>query len=177
MYADPVVVNGMPMTVAQLADRARSLQESFDRLSMQILDQVETSERLVIAFIMRGRHVGPYPSLLGTIPPTGREIAVRTIDVLTIQDGLVSAITVVADDLGLLTQIGPITPAGRPCSRPRPPAPGRRARSRAGCGFARPARSAADADVRAGPGGGAAQPSVAALRLRRLAGRTLPRAR
>jgi hypothetical protein len=114
VYADPVVVNGTSMTVAQLADRARSLQQSFDRLSMQILDQVETSDRLVIAFIMRGRHVGPYPSPLGTIPPTGREIAVRTIDVLTIQDGLVSAITVVADDLGLLTQLNPITPAGKP---------------------------------------------------------------
>lgn len=95
MYADPVVVNGTPMTVAQLADRARSLQQSFDRLSMQVLDQVDTSDRLVIAFIMRGRHVGPYRSPGGTIPPTGRQIAVRTIDVLTIQDGRVSAITVV----------------------------------------------------------------------------------
>jgi hypothetical protein len=47
---------------------------------MQILDQVETSDRLVLAFIMRGRHAGPYPSPLGTIPPTGQEIAVRTID-------------------------------------------------------------------------------------------------
>jgi hypothetical protein len=114
VYADPVVVNGVPMTVAQLADRARSLQRSFDRLSMQILDQVETSDRLVIAFILRGRHVGPYPSPLGTIPPTGREIAVRTIDVLTIQDGLVSGIAVVADDLGLLTQLDAITPADKP---------------------------------------------------------------
>lgn len=114
VYADPVMVNGMPMTMAQLADRARSLQQSFDRLSMQILDQVETSDRLVIAFIMRGRHVGPYPSPLGTIPPTGQEIEVRTIDVLTIQDGLVSAITVVADDLGLLTQLNAIAPADKP---------------------------------------------------------------
>lgn len=114
VYANPVVINGVPMTVAQLAERARSLQQSFNRLSMQILDQIETSERLVIAFIMRGRHVGPYPSPLGTIPPTGREIAVRTIDVLTIHDGLVSAITVVADDLGLLTQLDAFTPAHKP---------------------------------------------------------------
>jgi hypothetical protein len=118
VYADPVVVNGTPMIVAQLADRARSLQQSFDRLSMQILDQIETSDRLVIAFITRERHVGPYPSPLGTIPPTGRQITVRTIDVLRIQDGLVSAITAVADDLSLLTQLHPITPAGKPRSRP-----------------------------------------------------------
>jgi hypothetical protein len=114
VYTDPVVVNGAPITVARLADRARSLQRAFDRLSMQILDQVETSDRLVLAFIMRGRHIGPYPSPLGTIPPTGRQIEVRTIDVLTIQDGLVSAITVVADDFGLLTQLDAIPPADGP---------------------------------------------------------------
>ena len=102
------------MTVAQLVDRARSLQKSFDGLSMHIVDQIETSDRLVIAFLMRGRHVGPYASPLGTIPPTGREIEVRTIDVLTVEDGLVSAIWVVADDLGLLAQLDAITLTGQP---------------------------------------------------------------
>lgn len=92
VYADPLVVNGMAMTVAQLVDRARSLQQSFDGLSMQIVDRMDTSDRLVIAFLMRGRHVGPYASPLGSIPPTGREIEVRTIDVLTVEDDLVSAI-------------------------------------------------------------------------------------
>jgi hypothetical protein len=114
VYADPLVVNGMPMTVAQLVDRARSLQQAFEGLSMQVVDQIDTSDRLVIAFLMRGRHVGPYASPLGTIPPTGREIQVRTIDVLTVEDGLVSAIWVVADDLGLLTQLDAITLAGEP---------------------------------------------------------------
>jgi len=61
---------------------------------------------------MRGRHVGPYASPLGTIPPTGGEVEVRTIDVLTVEDGLVSAIWVVADDLGLLAQLDAITLAG-----------------------------------------------------------------
>jgi predicted ester cyclase len=105
VYADPLVVNGQPMTVPQLVDRAQALQQAFEGLSMQIVDQVETSDRLVIAFIMRGRHVGPYASALGDIPPTGRAVQVRTIDVLTIDAGLVSAIWVVADDLGLLTQL------------------------------------------------------------------------
>ena len=114
VYADPLVVNGTPMTVAQLVDRARSLQKSFDGLSMHIVDQINTSDRLVIAFLMRGRHVGPYASPLGTIPPTGREIEVRTIDVLTVEDGLVSAIWVVADDLGLLTQLDAITLTDEP---------------------------------------------------------------
>ena len=39
------------------------------------------------------------------VAPTGRDIAVRTIDVLTVTRGLISAIWVVADDLGLLRQL------------------------------------------------------------------------
>ena len=105
VYADPVAVNGTEMSLAALVARARSLQQAFDQLGMDILDTVETPDRVVVAFEMRGRHVGPYASPLGTVAPTGRDIAVRTIDVLTIAGGLVTAIWVVADDLGLLRQL------------------------------------------------------------------------
>ena len=105
VYADPVVVNGTEMSLTALVARARSLQQAFDQLGMDILDTVETPDRVVVAFEMRGRHVGPYASPLGTVAPAGRDIAVRTIDVLTIAGGLVTAIWVVADDLGLLRQL------------------------------------------------------------------------
>ena len=105
VYADPVVVNGIEITVAELVGRARSLQEAFDRLGMHILDTVETPDRVVVAFLMRGRHVGPFVSPLGTVAPTRRDIEVRTIDVLTVTAGVVSAIWVVSDDLGLLRQL------------------------------------------------------------------------
>ena len=118
VYADPVVINGVPMAVAGLVDRARSLQHAFDGLSMQILDRVETPDRIVIAFIMHGRHVGPYASPLGDVSPTGRDVQVRTIDVLTLDSGLVSAIWVVADDLGMLTQLGAVGPLR---TQPQPP--------------------------------------------------------
>jgi len=92
VYADPVVVNGTELRVADLVDRARALQRAFDGLSMHILDTVETPDRVVIAFVMRGRHVGPLISPLGTVAPTHRDIEVRTIDVLIITAGVVSAI-------------------------------------------------------------------------------------
>lgn len=88
VYADPVVVNGTEMSLTALVARARSLQQAFDQLGMDIMDTVETPDRVVVAFEMRGRHIGPYSSPLGTVPPTGRDIAVRTID-----------------DLGLLRQL------------------------------------------------------------------------
>jgi SnoaL-like polyketide cyclase len=112
VYADPVVVNGTEMSLTALVARARSLQQTFDQLGMDILDIVEAPGRVVVAFVMRGRHVGSYASPLGTVAPTRRDIAVRTIDVLTVSGGLVTAIWVVADDLGLLVQLDAARPGG-----------------------------------------------------------------
>ena len=109
VYADPVVVNGAEMSLTDLVGRARMLQQAFDQLEMHIMDTVETPDRVVLAFLMRGRHVGPFHSPLGVVAPTQREIEVRTIDVLTITAGVVAAIWVVADDLGLLRQLGAVT--------------------------------------------------------------------
>jgi len=109
VYADPVQVNGAEMPVADLVHRAEMLQRAFDQLDMHIVDTVETPDRVVIAFLMRGRHVGPFESPLGVVAPTRREIEVRTIDVLTLTAGVVSAIWVVADDLGLLRRLGAVT--------------------------------------------------------------------
>ena len=109
VYADPVMVNGAETSVADLVRRARMLQQAFDQLGMHIVDAVETPDQLVVAFVMRGRHVGPFHSPLGVVAPTQREVEVRTIDVLTLTAGVVSAIWVVADDLGLLRQLGAVT--------------------------------------------------------------------
>ena len=102
------MVNGIETPVTDLVRRAGMLQRAFDQLGMHILDAVETPGRVVIAFLMRGRHVGPFLSSMGIVTPTQREIEVRTIDVLTVTTGLVSAIWVVADDLGLLRQLGAV---------------------------------------------------------------------
>jgi predicted ester cyclase len=105
VYANPVQVNGSELALTELIARARALQRAFDDLGMQILDTVEAPGRIVIAFMMRGRHTGPYVSPVGTIAPTHRAIQVRTIDVLTLTAGAVSAIWVVSDELGLLRQL------------------------------------------------------------------------
>ena len=42
---------------------------------------------------------------LGTVAPTQRDIEVRTIDVLSVTAGVISAIWVVSDDLGLVRQL------------------------------------------------------------------------
>ncbi len=109
LYTDPVVVNGAELSVADLVARARSLQGALDGLHAEVVDRVEVPGRAVVAFLMRGRHVGPLSTPLGTVAPTGRSVTIRTIDVLTVTDGRVSSIWVVSDELGLLGQLDAVT--------------------------------------------------------------------
>ena len=105
-YADPLTVNGVPFTVAGLVDRARALHGAYSGIRAEVLDVVAAPGRLVVAFVMHVRHTGPLTTPLGVLAPTGRTAAIRTIDVLAIGDGRVTGVTVVADELGLLTQLG-----------------------------------------------------------------------
>jgi ketosteroid isomerase-like protein len=105
-YADPVTVNGTPMALADLITRARVLHAAYSELGMELLDVVGTADRVVVAFVMHARHTGPLATPLGLVAATGRPVTVRTIDVLTVRDGLITDITVVADEFGVLTQLG-----------------------------------------------------------------------
>jgi SnoaL-like polyketide cyclase len=109
LYTDPVLVNGAQLTAVDLVGRARAAHRAFEGLRLELVDQVETADRLVIGFRMRGRQVGPLSTPLGTVPPTGRLVENRVIDILTVHNGLIAGVFMVADDLGLLTQLGAVT--------------------------------------------------------------------
>ncbi len=105
-YTDPVSVNGADVSVAAMVERARALQAAFTDRRNTILDAVTTADRLVVAFELRVRHVGPLRTPLGEVAATGREVVTRAIDVLVrTADGRISAAHVVSDELGLLTQL------------------------------------------------------------------------
>jgi hypothetical protein len=109
MYADPVQVNGAPIPVADLVGRARALQGAYSDIEFEVVDQLETADRVVVGFRMRGRHTGPLATPLGTIAPTGRPVETRVTDILTLTDGLVTDIWVVSDDLSMLMQLDAVT--------------------------------------------------------------------
>lgn len=102
LYTDPVEVNGTPLTAVDMLARARALHRAYSGLHHELLDVVEAPGRLVVAFRMHGTHTGPLPTPLGTVAATGRPVAVRTIDVLTVDDGRIAAVCVVGDELGTL---------------------------------------------------------------------------
>ena len=102
LYTDPVTVNGAAFAASDLLARARALHRAYSGLRYEPLDTVTAPGRLVVAFRMCGTHTGPLPTPLGTVPPTGRPVAIRTIDVLTVDDGRISEVCVVGDELGAL---------------------------------------------------------------------------
>jgi predicted ester cyclase len=115
VYADPVLVNGSPLSSAGMVDRSRALHRAFDDVQLDLLDVVEAPERMVVAFVLRGRHVGPLATPIGIVPPTGLSMRVRTIDVLTVVDERVTRMWVVADEFGMLQHLDAIAlAAARP---------------------------------------------------------------
>lgn len=108
VYTDPVELNGTPTPLADLVGRARTLQGAYSGLHHRLLQRIDAPGHLVIAFRLRGTHTGPLPSPLGTVPATGRPVDVRVVDVLTVDGGRVAAITMVADELGLLVDLGAV---------------------------------------------------------------------
>jgi predicted ester cyclase len=106
LYTNPVRVNGTDMSLADLAARARSLHRAFSGLRAELLQVVDDSDSVSVAFLMHGWHTGPYETPFGIIQPTGSKVQIRTIDVLTVSDDKISAIWMTADDLGTLRQLG-----------------------------------------------------------------------
>ena len=111
-YTDPVTINGAPMAVADLVERARALHRAFDDHVIEVVDRVESPGKLAIAIRHTARHIGPWSTPVGVVEPTGRTVVGVGIDVLTIDAaGRISAIWVLADELQRLVQVGALIPA------------------------------------------------------------------
>jgi len=112
LYTDPVEINGAAVSLADLLARARATQRAYSGLDRIILDRVEAPGRVVVAFRLLGTHTGPLPTPLGTVPATGGSVDIRVIDVLTLTEGRISGIVMVADELGNLHRLGALALAG-----------------------------------------------------------------
>ena len=108
VYTDPVPVNGTLLTAADLAARARSLQAAFERPERELLAVLDGGTQVAVAFRLRGRQVGVLGTAAGPLAPTGQVLDLRVIDVLTVTDGRVSSIVMVADELGALAAAGAV---------------------------------------------------------------------
>jgi len=109
LYTDPVEINGASTAATELLARVRAMQSSYSGLRHQLLERVDAPGRLVVAFRLTGTHTGPLPTPLGVVTAAGGPVDVRVIDVLTLSEGRISKVVMVADELGLLTGLGAVT--------------------------------------------------------------------
>jgi hypothetical protein len=124
LYADPVSVNGVPVSATGLVARARALQGVFAGPERQVLDVVDGGGKVAVAFRLSGRQVGALATSAGLVPPTGQVLDLRVIDILTITEGRVSHIWMVADELGALVAMDAVrlSPPGGAADRDHDPA-------------------------------------------------------
>jgi hypothetical protein len=109
LYHDPVTVNGSPISAEDLVGRARVLKATFENMHREILDVCDAGSKVAVAFRLGGRHVGPLRTSIGMLEPSGQEISLRVIDILTIVDGRIASIVMVGDELGVLATVGAVT--------------------------------------------------------------------
>jgi hypothetical protein len=77
VYADPVLINGVDMTAAELV--ARALHAALNERTFEIIERFGADSRLAVVHRQSGRHVGPLPTPLGDLRPTGHMVEALTI--------------------------------------------------------------------------------------------------
>jgi hypothetical protein len=75
---------------------------------IEVVDRIAAPGKLAIAFRHSARHTGPWTTPLGEIAPTGVTVKGLGIDLLTLDDGRVAEIWVLADELQRLAQVGAV---------------------------------------------------------------------
>jgi len=108
IYTDPLTLNGATMALSDLVAFAVTTAGAFSEQTTELLQVHQTDSVLAFAFIRRGRHTGTYASALGPVAATGRNFELRGLDLLTLQDGKISGGWAIADESGLLRQLGAV---------------------------------------------------------------------
>lgn len=106
LYAKRVKVNGNEIPLEALVERARGMQAAFSEMSSTLLSKVDTPTHSAVVFRMRGRHVGPLPTPLGVLPPTGKVTERQVMDLIHVQDGKIVEVWMCSDELSALAGIG-----------------------------------------------------------------------
>jgi steroid delta-isomerase-like uncharacterized protein len=83
-------------------DMISTFRAGFPDLVMTVDEIVAEGDRVVERLTLTGTHTGPFLGL----PPTGRAISVKSINVCRIEDGLVRERWGVGDDVAMMEQLG-----------------------------------------------------------------------
>jgi predicted ester cyclase len=115
---DPEVVNhdtppGVPAGRDGVLQTIQWLHSAFSEQRYEVHHVIGEGDTVVIHATLHARHTGEF---LG-IPPTGREIAMRSFHIVRYRDGREIETWALQDRLGLMQQLG-VIPDGPPAERP-----------------------------------------------------------
>ncbi len=116
-YTDPTVA-GPPLCGHAVAEHARALFTGFPDLAFEIL-RVQPLDNgpqgtVVAGWLMSGTNTGP----LRGLAPTGRRIALRGVDVISLRSGQIASLEGYFDRQALAEQLGPQLRALQPAADP-----------------------------------------------------------
>lgn len=103
---------GTPQGFAGVRQTVMWLHSAFSEQRYEVHHVIGEGDTVVIHATMHGRHTGDF---LG-IPPTGREIALRTVHIVRYEDGREVETWALQDRMGLMQQLG-VIPEGPPARR------------------------------------------------------------
>ncbi len=109
-FTDHSGLSSLPPTLDGTKQFFTMLFTAFPDIQATIHDQVAEGDKVVTRKTFRGTHRGDFMG----IPPTGKHIALDVIDIFRVVSGKIADHWAVADMLGLMQQLGVVSPPGQP---------------------------------------------------------------
>lgn len=82
-------------------DLFRMLRTAFPDLTVEVVEQFADGDRVATRKTLHGTHRGTFAGM----PPTGRRVAIRVMDIVRVENGAIREHTNVVDVAGLMTQL------------------------------------------------------------------------
>jgi len=101
-HIDHTLPPGLPVGPEGTKQAIAIMLEGFPDLHISIEDMIAEGDKVVIRFTTHGTQQGK----LGGIPPTGKQVAVPTIEITRIADGKIAEDWGLDDRMGMLQQLG-----------------------------------------------------------------------
>ena len=107
-HVDHTLPPGLPVGPEGTRQAIAVMLEGFPDLHITIEDMIAEGDKLVIRFTTHGTQQG----MLGEIPPTGKRVAVTTIEITRVASGKIVEDWGLDDRLGMLQQLGLVSAMG-----------------------------------------------------------------
>ena len=105
-HVDHTLPPGLPTGPEGTRQAIATMLEGFPDLRVTIEDMVAEGDKVVTWFTTHGTQ----QKALGSIPPTGKQVAVSTIEITRVADGKIAEDWGLDDRLGMMQQLGLVPP-------------------------------------------------------------------